>query len=88
LSTAPQREPLPTPPAATFALVLGIAGLIALPVICSVAAIALGRSALTRIDANPRYQGRGIAQAGFLLGIAGLVLWGVFFVVALVEWIT
>jgi hypothetical protein len=79
----PDRGMLKTPPSATFSLLLGIAGLLVCPVICSIAAIALGNSAKARIDANPRYPGRGVAQAGVVLGIAGLAIWAVFFVIGI-----
>ena len=59
---------------AIASLVLGVAGLIICPVICSVLAIVFGTQAKREIDRNPAVEGRGMAQAGFVLGIVGLVL--------------
>lgn len=59
---------------AVVALVLGIAGFFVCPVVCSLAAIVVGRSAREEIDTDPRLGGRGMAQAGIVLGIVGLVL--------------
>ena len=79
----PVRGPLGTPGSATASLLLGIAGLLVCPVICSIAAIALGYSAKRRIDANHRYQGRGVAQTGIVLGVIGLAFWAIFFLIGL-----
>jgi hypothetical protein len=68
--------PPPTPGRATTALVLGIAGLLLCPLVLSIPAIFLGRSAVKEIDASQgTLGGRSSATAGFVLGIIGTV-WG------------
>ena len=63
----------PNHPRATLALVLGVVG-----VFCGIAApfaLFIGRKAVTDIDASGgQMGGRGLAQAGFILGIIGTVL--------------
>jgi Domain of unknown function (DUF4190) len=81
----PDRPPLRTPPGATASLVLGILGLFVCPVICSVAAIALGTNAKRQIDNNPRYSGRGTAQSGVVLGWIGVAVFGIFVIVGLIR---
>jgi uncharacterized protein DUF4190 len=66
---------------AVASLVLGIAGLIILPVVCSVLAIIFGQQAKREIDADPTLTGRGMAQAGFILGIIGLAFVVVFVII-------
>jgi Domain of unknown function (DUF4190) len=58
---------------AIASLVLGIVGLIILPVICSTLAIIFGVMARNEIDRDPTLTGRGMAIAGLVLGIVGLV---------------
>jgi len=58
----------------TAALVLGILGIIGcLPLLGSILAIVLGKSGMNKADQG-RANNRGVAQAGFILGIVGLVL--------------
>jgi hypothetical protein len=81
-------------PQATPALVTGIIGL-ALSLACGVggltgiAGVVLGGRAKREIDADPaRWTGRSKAQAGVVtgaIGLAILVLWVVFFVVAILA---
>jgi putative exporter of polyketide antibiotics len=66
---------------AIWALVLGILGLICCGFFTGIPAIILGNMAKKEIDAG-RGTGRGMAQAGFILGIVavafgvlGLILW-------------
>lgn len=60
---------------ATTALVLGIVGLLCFAPL-GILAIVFGIQAKNDIDANPGlYKNRGMAQAGFVLGIVGLALW-------------
>ena len=60
---------------AVTALVLGILGLVMCGPFTAVPAIIVGRRALREIDdAQGRLGGRGMAQAGFVLGIVGTVL--------------
>jgi hypothetical protein len=59
---------------ATASLVCGIVSFLCCPIILSVLAIVLGNQAKNEIDANPALGGRGLAQAGIILGIISLVL--------------
>jgi len=61
---------------AIAALVCGIAGLVVCPFILSIVAIVLGKNSKTRIQqSNGTLEGEGLANAGFILGIASLALW-------------
>jgi hypothetical protein len=65
-----------TPGEATASLVLGIVGIFICPIICSILAIVYGIKAKNMIDASGGYMGgRGVAQAGLVLGIVGMVLY-------------
>jgi hypothetical protein len=84
----PPGYPMPAPPEqpqAVTAMVLGILGLVC----CGIAspfAIWLGRKSMKEIDASGGWLGgRGQAQAGFIMGIIGTVLWvlGVLFYVVM-----
>jgi hypothetical protein len=67
----------------TAALVLGILGIIGcLPFLGSILAIILGKSGMNKADQG-RANNRGVAQAGFILGIVGLVL----SVIGIIVWI-
>lgn len=69
----------------TAALTLGILGFFCLPVIFSILAIIFGRIGMTRADQGLATN-RGAAQAGFVLGIIGLILGvivGIFWIVAM-----
>ena len=58
---------------ATAALVLGIVGLLCVPLVFSVLALVFGIQARNEIDrSNGMYKGRGLATAGIVLGIVGL----------------
>jgi hypothetical protein len=57
------------------ALVLGILGLVLCGPFTAIPAIIVGRNTIREIDASQgRLDGRGMAQAGFVLGIVGTVL--------------
>jgi hypothetical protein len=59
---------------ATMSLVFGILGLFCLPLVFSFLAIMYGRQAKMDIDRSPgAYSNRGMAAAGYVLGIVGLV---------------
>lgn len=68
---------------ATAALILGIVGLIVLPIVCSTLAIIFGALAMGDTSKDPALTGRGRAIAGIILGvvglIAGIVVWIVLF---------
>ena len=60
---------------AIVALVLGIGGLIVLPVVLSIPAIVVGNRARREIDASGgRQGGRGLAVAGIVCGWIGVAL--------------
>jgi hypothetical protein len=62
---------------AVTALVLGILGLVMCGPFTAIPAIIVGRKATREIDASGgRLEGRGMAQAGYVLGIVGTVLGG------------
>lgn len=61
--------------AAVFSLVFGILGCI--PLVTSVLAVLLGIVGINATKNNQR-SGRGLAIAGLLLGLLGVVLWGLF----------
>jgi hypothetical protein len=75
----PQRVYAASPPTSNMALVsfiMGILGWVLLPVIGSLLAVILGHAALGEIDqAEGRIGGRGMAQAGLILGYVALGLW-------------
>src|SRR5438105_15428189 len=90
----PPPQPYGQPPAygapsrteglAVASLVLGIAGIVVCPIVCSVLAIIFGLQAKTKIRQDPSLQGDGMAQAGFILGIIGLVLYGILLIVGII----
>lgn len=75
----PYRPPAPTNTKAIVAFCLGLAGI----VFCcgpftAVPAVIVGRMAIREIDAAPgAFEGRALAQAGWILGVAGIVLFAV-----------
>jgi len=54
--------------------VLGIAGLVVFPLVPSILAIALGRSAKRDMQQRPSLSGEGLATAGIVLGWIGVAL--------------
>lgn len=73
-----------TPGEATASLVLGIVGIFICPIICSILAIVFGIKAKNMIDASGGYMGgRGVAQAGLVLGILGMVFYTILVIVSL-----
>ncbi len=75
-----------THPQATVAMVLGIVGLVVCPLV-GIAGLVLGGRARREIDADPvRYNGRGMATAGYVLGILSIVataFWVLMFVLGI-----
>jgi hypothetical protein len=60
---------------AIAALILGICGFLVCPLVCSIAAIVCANKAFTEIDGSGgRVTGRGMAQAGLILGWIGVAL--------------
>ena len=70
---------------AVASLVLGIAGFVVCPLICSVLAIIFGLQAKTKIRQDPSLQGEGMAQAGFILGIIGLAIGAIVLVIIIIA---
>jgi len=69
---------------ATAALVLGILGLVLIPIIPSILAIVFGNAAKREIDASGgTLGGRGSASAGVVLGWVALALWALFIIAVL-----
>ena len=83
-----QAQPPPAQPPndgqAVAALVLAIAGLFVCPVIPSIIAIVLGRSAERRIkESGGTLGGEGLARAGWIVGIIGVVTGALFIIIFL-----
>gem|GEM_PF-6595292 len=77
-------ESLPDAPGATTAMVLGIIGLFVAGMILGIIALVMGLKAKKAISENPgMYGGSGKATAGIVLGIIGIVGWGL----ATIFWI-
>ena len=78
-----EREHAPTRTSglAIASLALGVIGFFAVPLVASVLAIVLGRSAEREIARDPSLGGDGLARAGVVLGWIGvaLVLGALFF---------
>src|SRR5438046_952154 len=70
---------------AVASLVLGIAGFVVCPLICSVLAIVFGVQAKNKIRQDPSLQGAGMAQAGFILGIIGAAIVGIAIIVIIIA---
>ena len=77
---APTVRSLPQNGMGTAALTLGIVGLFAVPLLASVLAIIFGNIGMSRADAGIATN-RGAAKAGFILGIIGLVLGLILFII-------
>ena len=72
---------------AIWALVLGILGLVCCGFVAGIPAIILGNMAKKEIDAG-QGKGRGMAQAGFILGIVAValgILWVVLWAAGVVD---
>ena len=69
-------------PGAKAALIFGILGLLCCPVVFSVLAIVKANEAKAAIADDPRYSGKGMATAGQVLGILGLVFFAINVLVA------
>ena len=75
-------RPTRTSGLAIASLVLGIVGLVLLPLIASVAAIFVGRKARNDLARDPTLAGEGLAKAGVILGWIGVAFIVVTFLVA------
>jgi hypothetical protein len=82
----PYYGPPPDHPQATTSLVLGILGIVLCQVIAPFA-WSTGKRAVDQIDAaHGQLGGRGMAQAGYVMGVIGTVILGLYvlFIVALI----
>lgn len=68
---------------ATYALVFGILSLVCCGVIFGPLAISKGNAAIEITNNDPSYQGKDMAQVGKILGIVGLVLFGLQLIVGI-----
>lgn len=59
---------------AVASLVLGIAGIVVCPLICSILAVIFGNQAQAKIRLDPALEGEGMAKAGIILGWIGIGL--------------
>lgn len=57
---------------AIASLVLGIAGFLFCPLVCSILAIIFGNQAKSKIAVDPSLEGEGMAKAGVILGWIGI----------------
>lgn len=73
----------PTEPLAIWSLVLSLVGLLGFccggPVL-GIAAVICGHLGLSKINANPNLQGRGLALAGLIIGYFAVVSWALYLV--------
>ncbi len=71
------RGPKVMAPGATASVVWGIVGIAVCGLIIGFVAINKSREARAHIEADPRYEGEGIATAGMVLGVVDIILWAV-----------
>ncbi len=71
----------PTEPLAIWSLVLSLVGLLGFccggPVL-GIAGVICGHLGLSKINANPQLQGRGLAMAGLIIGYFAVVSWALY----------
>jgi Domain of unknown function (DUF4190) len=71
---------------AVASLVFGVLGFLVLPIVLSILAIVFSRSAEGEIRRDPAVGGEGLARAGFVLGVIGLVIQVVGLLLVLLLW--
>jgi hypothetical protein len=73
----------PTEPLAIWSLILSIVGLVGFccggPVL-GIAGVICGHLGLSKINANPQLQGRGLAIAGLVIGYISVVSWALYLI--------
>lgn len=73
----------PTEPLAIWSLVLSLVGLLGFccggPVL-GIAGVICGHLGLSKINANPQLQGRGLAMAGLIIGYFAIVSWALYLI--------
>lgn len=83
---APARvAPRPAEGTAVAALVLGILGIIACPVVLSIPAVIVGNQARAKIREDPTLAGDSMARAGIILGWIGIGLAALGIVIAIIA---
>jgi hypothetical protein len=83
--TAPVAPAGRTSGKAVAAMVLGICGILVVPVVCGILGVVFGWLALKDTGRDPTLGGRGMAIAGLACGAAGLVLWTALIVAAIAS---
>jgi hypothetical protein len=82
-SAAPAVPAAPTEPLAIWSLVLSLVGLMGFccggPLL-GIAAVVCGHLGLSKINANPNLQGRGLALAGLIIGYFAIVSWALYLI--------
>jgi Domain of unknown function (DUF4190) len=79
-----EHAPTRTSGLAIASLALGVIGFLAVPLVASALAIALGRSAEREIARDPLLGGEGLARAGVILGWIGVALAAMFVFLVLI----
>lgn len=70
-----QGQPMGDHPKAQTAMILGILGLVCCGIFTAIPAYIIGNNAVKEIDASGgQYGGRGMANAGKILGLIGIIL--------------
>ena len=73
----------PTEPLAIWSLILSIVGLLGFccggPVL-GIAGVICGHLGLSKINANPQLQGRGLAMAGLIIGYISVISWAFYLI--------
>lgn len=73
----------PTEPLAIWSLVLSLVGLLGFccggPIL-GIAGVICGHLGLSKINANPQLQGRGLAMAGLIIGYFAVVSWALYLI--------
>ena len=82
-TAAPAPAAAPTEPLAIWSLVLSLVGLLGFccggPML-GIAAVVCGHLGLSKINANPQLQGRGLALAGLVIGYFAIVSWAFYLI--------
>ena len=82
-TAAPVPAASPTEPLAIWSLVLSLVGLLGFccggPML-GIAAVVCGHLGLSKINANPHLQGRGLALAGLVIGYFAIVSWALYLI--------
>ena len=82
MSTQPQPQSRTNPTSGVVALVMGILGLTALPLIGSILAVVFGAQSRNEAAQNPHYYSDDLGRIGRILGWVGLALAGLGLLVA------